>query len=89
MALGARSDDVSRLFLRRGLRLIGSGLILGSIGALAAGRFMADLLYGVPTADPATFAAVCMLLLALGLAACWLPARGASRTDPMAVLRQE
>jgi predicted permease len=89
MALGARSGDVSGLVLGQGLRFVLIGLVLGGVGALGATRLLESLLFGVPATDPATFGAVAILLSLVGWAACWIPARRAARTDPMAVLREE
>jgi putative ABC transport system permease protein len=88
MALGARRADVLRLVVGRGLRLTLVGLLCGAAGALALGRLLASLLYEVVPHDPATLAGAAVLLTATALAACYLPARRASRLDPMAVLRQ-
>jgi len=89
MALGARSGDVVGMVLGQGLRLVALGLVLGTIGAVISGRLMESLLYGVTATDLATFVTVSVLLSLVGAAACWAPARRASRTDPMAVLRDE
>jgi len=73
----------------RGLALTGVGLAIGVALALAATRFMKTMLYGVDAFDPATFMAVAALLGAIAALACWLPARRASRLDPIVVLREE
>jgi len=89
MALGARGDEVVRLVLRGALVPVVGGVGLGLVGALAAGRVLRSLLYGVPATDPVTFAAVTGFLLLVALLASWTPARRAARSDPMIALRQE
>ncbi|MEO8027280.1 MAG: ABC transporter permease [Bryobacteraceae bacterium] len=87
MALGARAADVLALVLGQGVRLILAGLGLGLLGALALSRFLASLLYGIEPTDPLTLAAVVAILAVVALAACWLPARRATRVDPSQTLR--
>src|SRR4051812_19360306 len=89
MALGATSASVMRIVVRRGLMLTAAGLVIGLTLAFALTRTLQNLLYGVAAADPATFAAVAGLLGVIALAACYLPARRASRLDPIVVLRAE
>jgi len=89
MALGARPRDVLRLVVGQGAWLVGVGLVLGVAGAWGLARLLAGGLYQVSAADPATFAGVALLLAAVSLLACWLPARRATRVDPMAALRSE
>jgi putative ABC transport system permease protein len=89
LALGAQPHDVMNLILRQGLRLISVGLVLGLVSALALTRLMKSLLFGVNATDAVTFAAVTLLLLVVALMACLIPARRATRVDPMATLRQE
>ncbi len=89
MALGAGRDDVMRMVLRSGLRLTAIGLIIGVLGAAALGRVLASLLYQVKPQDPLTFIAVCGVLVAVGLAATYVPARRAMAVDPMVALRYE
>ncbi len=89
MALGARPADISRLVLGQGLRLGLAGTLLGLAGAAAGGRLASGMLFEVGSADPAVLSGVAALLLAVTLAASWLPARRAARTDPMAALRSE
>jgi ABC-type antimicrobial peptide transport system permease subunit len=72
-----------------GVRMTAVGLVLGLAGALALSRLLASLLYGVGPRDPVTYAAVAALLAAVTLLACWLPARRASRVDPLAAIRAE
>ncbi len=89
MALGASRLDVLAQVLRQGAALIGIGLAAGVAGALALTRSLGSLLYGVKPGDPWSFAAVAAILLAVGLAASYLPARRATRVDPMIALRYE
>jgi putative ABC transport system permease protein len=89
MALGAQAGDVLRLVLRRGLRLACAGIALGTLGALLVTRVMSSLLFGVGARDPATFGSVAALLSAVALAACLVPARRATKVDPMVALRYE
>jgi predicted permease len=89
MALGAQWEDVVRLIVREGAILVAAGLALGAGAALAATRLMRSFLYGVGAGDPLTYASAALLLALVALAACWLPARRAARTDPMVALRYE
>jgi putative ABC transport system permease protein len=89
MALGASSAGVIRWVLRQGVVLVIAGVAVGLAGALAAGRLIQGLLFGVAPSDPATLTLVPLLLASVALVASWLPARRASRIDPAAVLRQE
>ncbi|OLE15188.1 MAG: hypothetical protein AUI36_38270 [Cyanobacteria bacterium 13_1_40CM_2_61_4] len=89
MALGARPRDVLGAVVGEGLRLTLLGLVLGLVGSVALGRALQSLLYGVTPTDPTTYAAVSLLLGAIALLACWLPARRATRVDPMQALRNE
>lgn len=89
VALGAERGDVLRLIMRRGMRLTGVGLAIGIVAALALGRFVASLLYGVTPADPATLLAVALFLALIAMLASYLPARRATRVDPMVALRSE
>jgi len=88
-ALGAQRRDVLRLVMRDGARIALFGIATGIAGALALTRLMASLLFEVKPTDPATFAGVAILLAFVGLAACYIPARRATRVDPMVVLRYE
>ncbi|HEX9761359.1 MAG TPA: ABC transporter permease, partial [Candidatus Acidoferrales bacterium] len=89
MALGAQPGDVLRLVLREGAGLAVAGMAAGIVAALALTRALAGLLYGVSTTDAFTYVVVCATLLGVTLLACWLPARRASRVDPMVALRYE
>lgn len=89
MALGASRQDVLRMVVIVGLRLAIAGVLLGVALSLAAGRFIATLLFGVRAADPLTFSAVAAALLATAVIAAWVPARRATRVDPMVALRSE
>jgi len=89
MALGAKPQDVLSFILRRGVRLIGVGMAFGLLAALGLAQLMKGLLYGVGALDPPTFFAVPLVLFLVGLLACYLPARRATKVDPMAALRHE
>jgi putative ABC transport system permease protein len=89
MALGANSGDVKRLVLRQGMTLAAIGLVIGFAGAIAATRLLTTMLFAVKPGDPWTYAAVAGVLALVALAACYLPARRASRVDPLVALRQE
>jgi putative ABC transport system permease protein len=89
MALGAQPADVRSLVVRQAVRVGSLGLGIGLVGALAATRVLGSLLFDVSVADPLTYGAVSALLLAVVLAAAYLPARRATRIDPMVSLRSE
>jgi len=89
MALGAQRRNVLGLVIGQGMRLTAFGIAIGVAAALALTRLLASLLYGVAAIDPATFVAVPLVLAAVGLAACYLPARRASRVDPTVALHCE
>jgi ABC-type antimicrobial peptide transport system permease subunit len=89
MALGARPRMVLGLVFRRGLLLTLVGLAGGLVVALGATRLLRSLLYGVEPADPATYAAITLVLAVSAVAATWFPARRATRVDPMEAIRTE
>lgn len=89
LALGAQGKDVLRLVAGRGMMLVAVGLSLGLIVALVLTRFMESVLYGVSATDPLTFALVVALLALVALVACLVPARRATKVDPMVALRYE
>jgi len=89
IALGAARGNVFGMVLLQGARLALLGLVIGLFAALAATRFLTSFLYGVRPTDPLTFAVVAALLVAVALLACYLPARRATRVDPLIALRYE
>ncbi len=89
MALGAQTRDIWNLVIGRGTKLALGGIAIGLAGSFALSRFLSSLLYGVQSTDAATFFGVALLLLAVALAACYMPARRAVRVDPMVALRYE
>ncbi len=89
MALGAAGPRIVRLVLGQGAVLVGVGALLGVVAALAGSRALGSLLYGVEADDPLTFVLAPLVLVAVALVACWLPARRATRVDPMSALRLE
>jgi predicted permease len=89
MALGAAPFDVFRMVIGRGLAPVGIGVVFGAASAFGLTRFVASELYGVQPSDPATYAGATALVLFVALLACWIPARRASRVDPMVALRYE
>jgi putative ABC transport system permease protein len=88
-ALGATGADILRLVLKQGLKLSLLGLALGLLAALALTRLMKGMLFGVNTTDPLTISVIALLLTSVALLACWLPARRATKVDPMIALRCE
>jgi ABC-type antimicrobial peptide transport system permease subunit len=89
MALGAARADLMRSVLGRGLALGTVGVGIGILGALAVGRLMSGFLFGVTATDPLTYGLVAGFLLAVALAACYLPAQRATRVDPTVAMRSE
>ncbi len=89
MALGGERKHIVRLVVGEGLALVGAGVVLGVTGALAVTRLMSGLLFGVSATDPVTFATIALLLIAVAILACYIPARRATKVDPMIALRYE
>jgi ABC-type antimicrobial peptide transport system permease subunit len=89
MALGAQISDVLRMIVLEGMRPTLLGIVLGLVGALAVGRVLASVIYGVSAHDLATFGTVAVMTTAVGLLASLLPALRAARVDPMKTLRDE
>jgi putative ABC transport system permease protein len=89
LALGAGSRDILRIITGQGLKLTVAGLAIGLVGAFALTRVMARILYGVSAADPLTFILISLLLSLVALLACYLPARRATKVDPIIALRCE
>jgi putative ABC transport system permease protein len=89
MALGARVKDVLKLVLRNGMSLALIGAVIGLAGAFALTRVMSNLLFGVAPTDLATFTAVALVLITVAFIACYIPARRATKVDPLVALRYE
>jgi ABC-type antimicrobial peptide transport system permease subunit len=89
IAMGAETGEIFRMILGEGMRLCLTGLVLGIMGALWLGRAGSSLLFGVTPTDPPTLIAVTSLLTAVAFAACCLPARRATKVEPIVALRQE
>jgi len=89
MALGAQRRDVMRLVVGQGLLLLGIGIVVGILGALALTRWLASFLYGIRPTDPATFGCVIVILAGVAFVASYIPARRATTVDPMMALRDE
>ena len=89
MALGARPLDVLKLVVRQGMILALIGVVVGLAGALALTRVMSSLLFGVTERDPITFGVVAALLMVVAFIACFVPARRATKVDPLVALRYE
>jgi putative ABC transport system permease protein len=89
MALGAAPGDVRRMVIVYGGRLATAGLVIGLLGSLALTRLISKLLFGVAPTDPLTFTSVSAILLGIGVLASWIPARRATRIDPITALRSD
>jgi putative ABC transport system permease protein len=89
LALGAMPAQIRAMMLRQGMRLLGAGLVLGFVGAVALSRVIRSLLFGVSANDPLIYGTVTLVLAGAALFACWIPARRASRVNPMITLRAE
>jgi len=89
LALGVQTGDVFKLVVRQGLDLVLVGIAIGLAGAFALTRLIASLLFMVSVTDPVTFISLPLLLAAVALLACWLPARRATKVDPLAAIRRE
>ena len=89
MALGAQPRSVLRLVVGQGMKLAAAGVVIGVAAAWALTRLMSTMLFETPATDPATFATIASLLVAVALMACWIPARRAAKVDPMVALRCE
>ncbi|HMZ22908.1 MAG TPA: FtsX-like permease family protein, partial [Blastocatellia bacterium] len=89
MALGAARGNIYQLIVGQGMRVVAVGLLLGLLGATALTRWMKSLLFEVRATDPLTYLLIVLLLVAVALFACLIPARRATKTDPMTALRYD
>lgn len=89
LALGAQRSNILGLIMRQGMTLTGAGMVIGLLGAAVATKALVTLLFGISRLDPITYAGVVVLLLGVSALACWLPARRATKVDPIIALRQE
>jgi len=89
LALGASQTEVMQLILKQGLRLVVVGVALGLVSAIIVTRAMKTMLFGLSSTDPVTYVVLTLLLTAVALLACYLPARRAMKVDPLIALRQE
>jgi putative ABC transport system permease protein len=89
MALGAQQRSILQMILSQGARLLATGIVLGLFASYGLTRFLASQIWGVSATDPLTFTIVAALVVAVGLAACYMPALRATRVDPLVALRHE
>ena len=89
MALGAQSRDVLKLIMKQGMRLAVVGMVIGLIASFALTRVIKSLLFNVSTTDVLTFIVVSLVFTSVALLACWIPARRATKVDPLVALRYE
>jgi len=89
MALGAKSQDVLRLIVAHGMRLVGLGLLIGLLASLGLSRLLASQLFGISAIDPLTLAVTIFVFAIVSFFACWLPARRATKVNPIEALRAE
>jgi putative ABC transport system permease protein len=89
IALGAQPRNIMALVLTQGMKLAALGVLLGLIGAMSMTRWLVSLLYGVSATDPLTFALIALLPMIVAMLACWIPARRATRVNPLVALRYE
>jgi ABC-type antimicrobial peptide transport system permease subunit len=88
MALGAEQSSVLRLILRQGMAVVGIGIVISLAASFVLGRALTRMLNGISSADPLSLVGASVVLIAVALLACYLPARSASRVDPMMALRE-
>jgi len=87
--LGAQGRDILKLIIGQGMRLVILGVGIGLVASLALARLIEKLLFGVSSTDPVTFALIALLIITVAFVACWIPARRATKVDPMVALRCE